>query len=80
LYVFFRSTFAISPRYSALGIRWNAAKVLATYLDNNKELYVDKSVLELGAGGALPSIVAALNGAKHVRCIFPSFDFSYEVC
>ena len=54
--------------------------MLATYLDNNKELYVDKSVLELGAGGALPSIVAALNGAKHVRFICPSFDFSYEAC
>ena len=30
------------------------------------ELYRDKIVLELGAGGALPSIVAALNGARKV--------------
>ncbi|KIY70044.1 hypothetical protein CYLTODRAFT_442264 [Cylindrobasidium torrendii FP15055 ss-10] len=42
---------------------WNAALALATFLDENTGLYADLNVLELGAGGALPSIVAANNGA-----------------
>ncbi|KAG5643666.1 hypothetical protein DXG03_000497 [Asterophora parasitica] len=46
--------------------RWNAARAFATYLDESQELYRDKNVLELGAGGALPSIVAAQNGARKV--------------
>lgn len=46
--------------------RWNAARAFASYLDENTELYRDKSVLELGAAGALPSIVAAKNGASQV--------------
>jgi predicted nicotinamide N-methyase len=37
---------------------WNAAKV-----DENKDLCRNKSVLELGAGAALPSIIASANGA-----------------
>jgi hypothetical protein len=47
--------------------RWNASLALASYLDSNVELYKDRDVLELGAGGALPSIVTALNGARKVR-------------
>ncbi|KAH8555391.1 putative methyltransferase-domain-containing protein [Umbelopsis sp. PMI_123] len=43
---------------------WNAAKVFATYLDENKDLCRGKSFLELGAGAALPSLIAAINGAK----------------
>ncbi|KAJ7672655.1 nicotinamide N-methyltransferase [Mycena rosella] len=45
---------------------WNAARAFASYLDHNRELYSDGFVLELGAGGGLPGLVAAKNGAKHV--------------
>ncbi|KAH9855647.1 putative methyltransferase-domain-containing protein [Lenzites betulinus] len=43
---------------------WNASRAFASYLDEHPELYRDRAVLELGAGGALPGIVAAKNGAK----------------
>ncbi|KIM35441.1 hypothetical protein M413DRAFT_430793 [Hebeloma cylindrosporum] len=45
---------------------WNAALALASFLDENVGKYKDRNVLELGAGGALPSIVAAKNGARKV--------------
>ncbi|KAF9027131.1 hypothetical protein BDZ89DRAFT_987503 [Hymenopellis radicata] len=45
---------------------WNAALALATYLDHHTELYAGGNVLELGAGGALPSIVTLNNGAGKV--------------
>ncbi|KAJ7043501.1 nicotinamide N-methyltransferase [Mycena alexandri] len=45
---------------------WNAARAFASYLDAAPELYRDRSVLELGAGGGLPGLVAALNGAGRV--------------
>ncbi|KAI0367207.1 hypothetical protein BV20DRAFT_1024854 [Pilatotrama ljubarskyi] len=45
---------------------WNASRAFAAYLDDHPELYCNRSVLELGAGGALPGIVAAKNGAKTV--------------
>jgi nicotinamide N-methyltransferase len=45
---------------------------LASYLDSNVGLYNARSVLELGAGGALPSIVAALNGARRVKFLLKS--------
>ncbi|KAI8986773.1 putative methyltransferase-domain-containing protein [Trametes punicea] len=45
---------------------WNASRAFASYLDDHPELYSGRSVLELGAGGALPGIVAAKNGAKAV--------------
>ncbi|KAI9276253.1 putative methyltransferase-domain-containing protein [Sporodiniella umbellata] len=45
---------------------WNASKVFAGMFDENPLLVKDKSVLELGAGGALPSLVAAINGATKV--------------
>ncbi|KIJ53206.1 hypothetical protein M422DRAFT_25671 [Sphaerobolus stellatus SS14] len=46
---------------------WNAARCFATYLDQNKEsLCLGKAVLELGAGGGLPSLAAALCGARRV--------------
>ncbi|KAI5118221.1 hypothetical protein M0805_000717 [Coniferiporia weirii] len=43
---------------------WNAARAFATYLDTHEDLYLDKNVLELGAGGGLPGLVTALNGAR----------------
>ncbi|KAG8942767.1 nicotinamide n-methyltransferase [Tulasnella sp. 419] len=46
---------------------WNAAKSFATYLDlHSNSLCKGKSVLELGAGGGLPGLVCALNGAQRV--------------
>lgn len=47
---------------------------MATYLDERPHLYRGRNVLELGAGGALPSLVAAVNGAVHVR---PFSELSY---
>jgi predicted nicotinamide N-methyase len=43
---------------------WNAARVLSDLFEADPGHVRDKTVLELGAGAALPSIVAALNGAK----------------
>ena len=51
--------------------RWNAALAVASFLDSNRHLYVNRNVLELGAGGGLPSIVTVKNGARKVR--------SYEI-
>ena len=45
---------------------WNAARVIADYIEGDQTLVLGKSVLELGAGAGLPAIVAALNGAKCV--------------
>ncbi|RDX40800.1 hypothetical protein OH76DRAFT_1412676 [Lentinus brumalis] len=45
---------------------WNASRAFASYLDDHPELYRDRNVLELGAGGALPGIVTAKNGAACV--------------
>jgi len=38
----------------------------ASYLDENRGLYRDRAVLELGAGGGLPGLVTAKNGARNV--------------
>ncbi|KAJ1735179.1 Protein N-terminal and lysine N-methyltransferase efm7 [Coemansia biformis] len=45
---------------------WNAAKVFAHFLDGHKDIVQGKTVLEMGAAGALPSLVSALNGARRV--------------
>jgi len=45
---------------------WNAARAFATYLDGHQGLYQDRNIVELGAGGGLPGIVTALNGANTV--------------
>jgi len=46
---------------------WNAAKSFAFFLDLNSHKFCKgKNVLELGAGGGLPSLVAGLAGAKTV--------------
>ena len=45
---------------------WNAGRSMALYLDSHKDLYVNKCILELGAGASLPSIICAINGASSV--------------
>jgi len=45
---------------------WNAARSLAAFLQRTPELYVARTVLELGAGGGLPGLVAAKCGAQKV--------------
>jgi len=46
---------------------WNASRVLAEYLDSLEGSFLtNKCVLELGAGGALPSLIATLKGALRV--------------
>ncbi|CCC69881.1 hypothetical protein NCAS_0D03000 [Naumovozyma castellii] len=45
---------------------WNAGIYTATHLDKFPELVKGKNVLELGAAGALPSLISALIGAKMV--------------
>ncbi|KXN87393.1 Putative nicotinamide N-methyltransferase, partial [Leucoagaricus sp. SymC.cos] len=44
---------------------WNASRSFASLLDATKSCE-NRTVLELGAGGALPSIVAVLSGASKV--------------
>ena len=43
---------------------WPSATVLAGHLDSHPGLVEGRSVLEIGAGAALPSVVAALRGAR----------------
>ena len=46
---------------------WNAGRTLSHYLeDDASKLIVDKTVLELGAGAGLPSLVSAIKGARKV--------------
>lgn len=70
--------YAIDSSYKGMQIRligrhplwghllWNASRCLAQLFDNREIDCTGKRVLELGAGGALPSITSALNGAKKV--------------
>ena len=53
--------------------RWNAARALARFLQRNPELYAGKNVLELGAGGGLPGLIAAKCGAQKVRASCQTF-------
>lgn len=45
---------------------WNAGRVISTYLESQASLIKGKTVLELGAGAGLPSLVCAILGAKIV--------------
>jgi nicotinamide N-methyltransferase len=56
-----------SARHSLWGHKlWNASKVLGEMIEEDPSLVKGKNCLELGAGAGLPSLLAALNGAKHV--------------
>lgn len=51
---------------------WNAGKLTTDYLDEHRDVLVrGKTVLELGAAAALPSIVAALSADKVVVTDYP---------
>ncbi|CZR60946.1 probable NNT1 Putative nicotinamide N-methyltransferase, has a role in rDNA silencing and in lifespan determination [Phialocephala subalpina] len=45
---------------------WQAGRLVSTYLEKNSSLVKGKTVLELGAGAGLPSLVCAGLGAKTV--------------
>jgi nicotinamide N-methyltransferase len=45
---------------------WNAGRIISTYLESNVSTIKSKTVLELGAGAGLPSLVCAILGAKRV--------------
>ncbi|WPH02333.1 nicotinamide N-methyltransferase-like protein Nnt1 [Acrodontium crateriforme] len=46
---------------------WNAGRTLADYFETNATTLIkDKTVLELGAGAGLPSLMSAIHGAKQV--------------
>ena len=45
---------------------WNAGRLISTYLEKNPSLIINKTVLELGAGAGLPSLVCGVLGAKKV--------------
>lgn len=45
---------------------WNGARVLAGFLERHPHLVRGKTVLELGAGAGLPSLVGAVLGARRV--------------
>ncbi|KAK9463696.1 uncharacterized protein V1516DRAFT_668481 [Lipomyces oligophaga] len=55
---------------------WNASKVTANYLDQHGEsLLAGKTVLELGAGAALPSFIAGIHKARRVVVTdYPEFE------
>lgn len=46
---------------------WQAGRTIANYLEEHKsEVVQNKTVLELGAGAGLPSLICGINGAKAV--------------
>ncbi|KAG0649748.1 N-terminal and lysine N-methyltransferase EFM7 [Hyphodiscus hymeniophilus] len=45
---------------------WNAGRLISTYLEENPSLVADRTVLELGAGAGLPSLVCGVLGARRV--------------
>ncbi|KAK6078304.1 nicotinamide n-methyltransferase [Seiridium cupressi] len=47
---------------------WNGARYVSHWFEDNVSAIKDKTVFELGAGGGLPSIVAAILGARKVVC------------
>lgn len=54
---------------------WNGGKFTADYFEKDPALVKDKSILELGAASGLPSLVAAILGARRVIMTdFPDAD------
>ncbi|KAK1832494.1 hypothetical protein QBC39DRAFT_404947 [Podospora conica] len=54
---------------------WNGSRVVASHFESHPSLVTNKTVLELGAGAGLPSIVAGMLGAlKVVVTDFPDPD------
>ena len=45
---------------------WNAGRLVSTYLEKNPSLTTNRTVLELGAGAGLPSLVCGILGARKV--------------
>ena len=45
---------------------WNAGRLISTYIERNPALIHKKTILELGAGAGLPSLVCGVLGAKKV--------------
>lgn len=45
---------------------WNGSRIISEYLETNPAQVRDKTVLELGAGAGLPSLLSAILGAKKV--------------
>lgn len=46
---------------------WQGGRTVADFLEANKDEYLqNKTVLELGAGAGLPSLICAINGAKQI--------------
>lgn len=45
---------------------WNAGRIISTYFEKQPAIVIDKTVLELGAGAGLPSLVCSVLGAKKV--------------
>src|SRR4051812_46485300 len=61
------------------GILWPSAEALAWYLADHPELVKDKSVLELGCGLGLPSLVAAhLGGAVLATDYHPDVEEYFQ--
>ncbi|KAG9011599.1 nicotinamide n-methyltransferase [Tulasnella sp. JGI-2019a] len=60
---------------------WNAARSFASYLESHStELCEGKRILELGAGGGLPSLIAVLEGADQVLVTdYPDADLLHNL-
>ena len=58
---------------------WPSAKGLAQHLYSNKNFLSDKTILELGCGLGLPSLVSAVSGAKKVTATDLIYDALYHV-
>lgn len=57
----------IKQDWSGIGVAavvWDAAEILAEYLESRPDIVKGKNVIELGAGTGLVGIVAALQGAR----------------
>lgn len=60
---------------------WNGSRVISDYFETNPDVVRGKTVLELGAGAGLPSIVAAVLGAKKVVMTdYPDHEIVEVMC